>query len=567
MLKLFTMNYLYGLLISGLFLGLFIFLIKKKAHGLYFLALGVLPVAAIYLFNTPNFRILSAHGLMHSSLTYQILGGNIPPLNPFLAGGAVIYPWGFHGLVALVSTLTRLAPANLFMLFNLTALALCLLMAYRISNIFVSDRLTNLLSGAAAFYFLSPLPKPFLDLFRNWHQHKATFIYATIPLHKFYHVNSMATGTALLLLSITLALVLFQNQTKEWKPYFYLALSTLALIYVYPLFALPLLIINVGFFFHFAFSRSKKKPSLASLGFIWLICWSAFLAYIFSLIGTNPGSVGLRLHFGSNFFFKTYLFLLPTLPLLLLLIFTRKSWIVHLHVKKELSLYYLAFLLFCFLFYLILPSEQYKFLNLFFLLLGPLAGFAFSSLYQKNKTMGLAALLLFSAPTWGRLISEPWDTSKNSHGFEGQHLRHENWGENELCRWIRENTPKDAVFFDSKLTIPVFGERPLYLAAPQKRIEGFGKEIMHLKGGLAGQPVNLISKRREIQRKIFRGGQRMDESFIKSLREELTKTQGNLYFIARNDNQKKRFAKSSAIHKVFQNSKGAIFKGMNQEEK
>lgn len=78
-----------GVILTGILFGLF----KIKAPNWVFLSLGILPLVFIFLW-TPNNRIISAHGLWHTSIVYQIMNGNIPPGHPYLAGEPLLYPWG-----------------------------------------------------------------------------------------------------------------------------------------------------------------------------------------------------------------------------------------------------------------------------------------------------------------------------------------------------------------------------------------------------------------------------------------------------------------------------------------
>ncbi|HVP57161.1 MAG TPA: hypothetical protein VMU02_03600, partial [bacterium] len=85
------------------------FLAGKRIPKIWLVALGVAPVALIYVLN-PEFRVYSFHSFMHAGIIYQILNGNIPPTDPLLAGHAVAYPWGGHLIAAGLSRVFDITP-------------------------------------------------------------------------------------------------------------------------------------------------------------------------------------------------------------------------------------------------------------------------------------------------------------------------------------------------------------------------------------------------------------------------------------------------------------------------
>ena len=67
-------------LASALFLAM-----RVTKRSAWLLLLAALPLVLLYLWN-PNFRVYSYHGLLHSSVVYQILNGFVPPDCSLLAG-------------------------------------------------------------------------------------------------------------------------------------------------------------------------------------------------------------------------------------------------------------------------------------------------------------------------------------------------------------------------------------------------------------------------------------------------------------------------------------------------
>ena len=94
----------------------------RRPSGAAWAALALSGVVAAGTLLSPAFRA-SYHGLLHSSIVYEILRGGIPPENPYFAGEPLHYYWGFHLIAALIAEAFDIDPLAAFSLLRCFAAA------------------------------------------------------------------------------------------------------------------------------------------------------------------------------------------------------------------------------------------------------------------------------------------------------------------------------------------------------------------------------------------------------------------------------------------------------------
>jgi len=110
--------------------------IRKQDILFSFFALIVILLLSIPFFLGPNRLAISAHAFHHSSLVTQIINGIFPPENPGLGGTAIGYYWGFHALVAAITVNTSLQQIQIIFLLNVISLYIIFCISYSFAGVY-----------------------------------------------------------------------------------------------------------------------------------------------------------------------------------------------------------------------------------------------------------------------------------------------------------------------------------------------------------------------------------------------------------------------------------------------
>jgi hypothetical protein len=114
--------------------------------------------------------------------------------------------------------------------------------------------------------------------------------------------------------------------------------------------------------------------------------------------------------------------------------------------------------------------SQHKFLLLGIFAAGIAGGASFGALRARSWPAALATLTLFLLPFGLDCVHKARDWSDAPHVFSesGISLEHNEPAQRQLCRWMRAATHPRAVFVDTDLGLPVYGQRALYVALPRR---------------------------------------------------------------------------------------------------
>jgi hypothetical protein len=188
----------------------------------------------------------------------------------------------------------------------------------------------------------------------------------------------------------------------------------------------------------------------------------------------------------------------------------------------------------------ITPLVAYKFLMASMLPLGLLVAAPLRRLTETRPVPALACLLLLFLPMgmgMGRAVTEGWPAAQPlTH--RGAYLEPLDPAERGLCRWIAERTPKEALFVDSRLTVPPFGRRRLFVGLPQPAAppgthDGWGMPPELILGGVTGADTERAERRRQIALELLAPSAGPANGILERLRAEA----GGMpvYVIARDD--------------------------------
>jgi hypothetical protein len=506
-------------------------------------------MAVMYALN-PNNRVYSYHGFMHAGIVYQVLNGNIPPLNPLLGGEPLLYPWGYHLLAAGSSSLLNLSPAYSFAFINVLSAVIVLVLAYKISQTLVSSRPHNLFSALLTLTGATVFNKQMVDLIID-HVHIDIENLAIPYFIKFTNVNASPLGIVLYLLF--LLAYIKTSQPGRYKLYYgaLLFLSVAGCGFIYPLMFPGILACTATLFIGeialilIDFQGSKVRI-FASKMIIIAAAVLFVLPYINSLTG---GDVAGKTQIFSVTSVKRnalscLLIALPVIAIILVNFSTlRKTLnkypamvllasacsnmvayvVFHLHANNELKLFILS----------MASLGILGGISLGFLIAGP----------KKHFTIPILILFLIPTITVLWLNLNVYANIPVAYQENGKNIDHSDPEKKELYQWIRSNTDPKAVFMDLELEVPVYGQRQLFLARDDMENSriiskiGYGITMKELLGAQSGYAPNLIDQRSELLGRLFDYKQKISVTEL----EDAAESFGKAYIIGRSREMQERF--------------------------
>jgi hypothetical protein len=156
---------------------------------------------------------------------------------------------------------------------------------------------------------------------------------------------------------------------------------------------------------------------------------------------------------------------------------------------------------------------QYKFYLLAVYSLGIVGGIAFHVLHGRSRPAALLVLSLFLLSFGLDCVHKAtlWRHVPEAFRESGMGLEHADPAENELYQWIRSETGPGAVFVDSKLTVPVFGQRALFVGLGGELnlkdyvIDGYALDPKTVLLIVDGYAPTLVTERQRIATKLLAG--------------------------------------------------------------
>ena len=545
--------------------------IRRDRSTRLLLLLALLPFLAVYLWNPLN-RIYSFHGFMHISIVYQILNGFIPPDSPLLAGNPLLYPWGHHLVTAGMVQVLRISPATAFALGNLFALLLTLIVVFRIAAFLSPDRTTRICAVFLSIFGITlfnggPIAYPFMKL-----TGRHFFSLRSVPASKFTNMNSMPLGILFFALFLCFVARVLSSRTVSFRHLLILTLSVAGAGFFYPLALLAILTSGCALCAVCTFRRITNWPAIAYI--VLCITFGAAIAapYLIQIapgksavfLTLTPGLHSLILK-GSRLFFSI-------LPLGVVVYWKRAvfmnpgrrsaatGWVLITAAGANA----LAYLLFSF------PGgayAEYKFLLLSCFAFGIYGGAGLGAVHSSHRLLWFMLVFSFLLPAsfdWiMKLDRSSWVVS---HPLieDGIHLHHAEPDEDALYCWIADHTERDAVFLDTRLTIPVFGRRMLFIGMddpgdfPRGPIRNGWFFTARRLVGQEGHPSDNIEARLRIAREVYSDTQEISQPAIEVLRR--ISSERNLYVVAREAAVNTKLLHHPDFTKVYDGGVRTVFK-------
>jgi hypothetical protein len=180
----------------------------------------------------------------------------------------------------------------------------------------------------------------------------------------------------------------------------------------------------------------------------------------------------------------------------------------------------------------------------------------------------LTVMFLVAIPLTVDLVHQPpADQVVDLVRSDGRILRHTDPAQDALYSWIAQQTPINAVFIDSYLTIPVLGHRQLLVAVDSRRAEGGLKGYVHdgwlitadefQRNTTGVDPVRYFPLREAALNLLAPGSELVDARSERQLRDYGLGRP--LYVVARNEAVRTRLAAASKFTEVYQGAAGTIF--------
>jgi hypothetical protein len=555
--------------LSLLLAGLFFLLLRVGAPRWTLVLLGVLP-SVLLLVCLPNLRIYGYHGWVQAGIVYQILQGHIPPQNPLLAGEPGTYPWISALLLAGISKTLGVSPFWSATIVAIGSLAVLLVLTYQIGRLATGDTTAAVFGVATSLYAFTftqsvpetPLRRFITETLRLPYEPRGAPL-----LEKFNGCTGFPLGLALYALALLCLLRMAAERRSRPGLVAGLLVGVVGVGFVYPFFFIPaaLLCLTTG---ALAWRISgTSRGQLAVIGGVLALAAAAVAPYYLQLARGRAGPV-LRIAPPDCLLRGAGVLLVTLLPMSLLLTWARvavreimrergaPAAILGISVVSNLLLFA----------GLSAPLwSQYKFLLLGTYALGIIGGVAFRVLYVRTWPV---ALLVFSAfllsfgldcvhkATAWRKVAEPYCES-------GVSLDHADPAEAELYRWIRSRTPPGSVFVDSKLSVPVFGQRSLFVAMPATKNlkaytttpgDGYTLDLRIILRVVDGYPETLVTERQRIAARLL-SGRLPTAAELAALRAAGPKT----YLITRTPSLGSRIARLGSFPMAFRSSAFAVW--------
>jgi len=553
-----------GIGLSLLVAGIFFLLLRVRAKNSIFFISGLLPtVLTVALI--PNLRVFGYHGWLQAGIVYRILAGNIPPLNPLFWGEKVFYPWGYPLLLALISKVLNVSPFYAAALASVLSLIFLLVMTFKIAQLFTPDRTDCLFAtfvSLYAFTFSQGFWNPFQWIFKKIFGTAFIEIRAVPILEKFNGCTGFPLGIAFFAAALYFLLVLFNRPKPDYKSYAALFLSILGVGFFYPLLlpgVVAGLVVVSGFVY---FQRSKIPASLAlALLFLSLLI---LIPYLYPLSAFKHEAARFQASFFSRHEIQNLGILLVTVFPISAILFSGKTALLEIFkIKKKTLLHLMLAMIANMALFLLVRAPigtEYKFLSLASYGLGILGGICFSRIYAKKRFLCFLLMSLFLQPLGTDLVKKIvfWKTASESYEEKGIRTRPRDKDEAEVDDWILTHTKKDDVFIDSKMTLPIFASRVLFIGwDADEEIQGYNMTVKMILKELNGYDPKLVDERWLIVENLLSDAP-LDETRLRRLAQICRGH--DVYLLTRSPEQKRKFSGNHFFTESFHNQNFALFR-------
>ena len=531
----------------------------------------ILVLALVMAYQDAQLALMSNHGLMHTSIVYELANRGAPPENPLLAGEPLYYPYGHHFLINALMPLTSLSPGWWFVVSNVLSLLLLILVVDRIAALCSSDRWFR---GLAVFISLvgcnptaqGPLRQPLLWLgIPNEHR--------TVTLEKFLNVNSNPLGMLCFALAFW-GLARLVCQRPAAASYLMIFVGLLGAAFLYPI-VWPGILGCMGLTILYLWwcNASGQRRAALCLSGLWVAGLALSLPWLLGLSDGKSAEAALQFWPSRWHLFRNGLVIATTLalPLILAWFFRRRlreALESHGRLMLFLLLNALALLGLYWLVFFPLHAE-YKYLMMAELPLALILAWMLRPLAARRWLATTALLAIMALPAnwvlWRYAVSGYGPAADPALTVNGQ-LEHRDPHQRDLYQWLRRQTPVDAAVVDRFLSVPAFAQRPLMVALDDRRDSGQlqGRDGWSMTAATILEQVHgadplVLATRRQLVTDLY------NERTIARLPVLVTALQAQLpdrpvYILARDSDEQARMAAVPGLRSVFANEAAVVYR-------
>ena len=539
------------------------------------LAAGLTWPLATALVN-PVFRILSNHGMVHAGIIYAVLRGGVPPEDPCFAGHVVNYYWTYHALLAGVVWVLRISPAWAVAMLNVACMVIALLLLRRAGAWVIGDDL-----GGAMGVTFALLSLPLLC-------HLVHPVFPLSPLgipilQKFCQANGMPPGLAAFALGLYSLLRVLGDPPRSPLSYLWLFAATLlAGVFYAPIWVGWVAIVYAA---SGAALLVRGRPLFGRAAAAVALVTAASLAAlpVVRLMGAdrNPDvGVGLA-HDPANMLARAAQQFLPMVPFALVALWRRRD-LRDLYRRNPVGTAVLAaVILTTGLLGVIVhvPGETwYKWRALGLIALGLLVAEPMKQISLKARWAWYPLLVVFILPAGIRPYRKitDWRVPIDPIVERGVSYQHGDPAEQRLYDWILADTPPDAIFIDTQLSVPVFGQRSLYAAndvreaalrqklTPRGRIiDGYGYSGDVNMRVVKGYPPAEIDARMHLIAQLYAPAADLDDDARRTLARAALERP--LYVVVRDPTLRPKFEALAGFQEAFASDRASVWRYAPQE--
>ncbi len=423
------------------------------------------------------------HGFMHSSLVYAIVERGIPPQNPLMVGEPLRYMYGHHVLIAWLMRVVPISPPQAFALTDLLSLVALALVMDRVARLVSEERSFRVFAVLMAFVAFVPLASGFV---RGPLEHvlRTELEWRFIPLTKFTGINDNQLGLVLFAIDLLGVSLLAETRAPRRSAFVLIGVAIVGAGYIYPPAWVGIMACTGLASLYFVWRGHEMRRAgitLLAILFVGAVVTAPFI-YVLTAGKSSAAAVHLwpsirtlKRHIVNLILFASVPVLLGWLARERLLDWWRRQpeLVVVLALGAGITMFLYGVMT-------IPAGAEYKLLGMSVIVLSVPVAIAVHDFYERHQVLSLGVLVLLVLPVggdFGRLwVHEPVSDPVVS---DGRWLRHADARQDSLYSWIAHDTPVDALFVDTYLTIPILGRRQLLVGIDERRESGGLTGVMH----------------------------------------------------------------------------------------
>lgn len=549
---------------------IFIALLRKERPMWLMLLLLLVPMILAY--TDVKLRTISFHGLMHTSIVYELDQRGAPPENPLLAGEPLYYPYGHHYLISKLIRVIPVAPGLLFVFSNLLGLLLFGLVLERIARLISPDRTYRILAVFIAMvgcnpFAGGPLREPFLMLLLP-NEHRV------IPLAKFLSINSNPLGL-LCFAGAFLGLARLIATTKgSVLSYPLVAAGFVGAAFLYPIVWPGILVCISLAALYLWYLRTPEAYQKGGYLVVILVAGIAVVMPWLLSIGVGKAASAMPQIMPSRWhLFRNGMVIAESMALPVgLAWFMRTTLMEKFRAHHQMMQYCLLCLValqgMYWLIFIPLHAE-YKYLAMSEIPVALILALLLQQLLQRRRVTAVVVLFFMALPVnwiiWSFVVSG-YGPVTDPAASEGRLIIHQEPAQQALYQWIRQKTKPNAVFVDTYLTVPPFAQRQLFIGLDTRRDsgrlhgqDGWGMTAKTILELVNGSDPQVLERRRYLANELLlENDTKITSAVINQLIAEVSGRA--IYIIARERGAKHRLSQTPGIKQVYMNSAVVVFK-------